>query len=927
MSSLFFNSAVKVPSTLFASSGDLYLNPEFRTMGFYVRLEQALAAYKQNLVKHDNAEKTSKPARKVLNDALAETKSFLSSSQAQQSTGMVKLVTLVEQVKQQLKNAPLPKSELDLSVIKIVDDKRNLDGSLTSTIKTNRRILGELSATLPRPTSNDVLDTYNKINYGATKALNGFVGDLTIGFAGLPQAGIDAARSAKTYAAIIAETAAQDAGKAAKKLLKDAVTAYGQHLPIIVAGTIADQWRKDRITEFNTTRQTAGLLAASTETLVHGALDIAFLGKMAKKGAPISKLKGTLPKNFQPFVEHINGLNAKTYAMLTKEQLRISIDVLKANRAQPGVKQALNTLNRLSKTKNAQGKNARTVAENRRPTPVTKQVFPPSVTPNSNSPSNTIIPTLSNVDMTKTHINNSVPPKLKAKSNPALKKSSPDNSQSKKDNSESLRQQQQDAAWGKQTGGNRTYNKPEEFDPFNSKPSNKQQPDSMSITPKEARKTKLRSQMEKVKLDEVDRRFDGIKFSVNTGYFCDNLWQETFIFASSLKSEVELNRLIELLESTPKTKDYFKLFIPQLHTMINNIARMETDFYNNSGLSYVEDFKPINTPKSFQVKTEQVYEDLAANKLPIEILRAEKKPSIFSKIVNGAKSISQNIEKSLNNATKSKIKKERKDTLKTEEHLDITEVLSPVISYHELTSMFWVKDRGADHESQIYPFHNLTQSDFIRLNIMYFDKAKEIQNAISKRREVVSKRASVNDYSPRDVKMIYFQGITLEALSPRYDQKVLKHVIEMQKQGKSPLNSEDFNPHEASLLRKAIVPDFFELGYYRHNIIQFFVDTNLSFEEVDKFKDLTNKIYAFASMHTKSNKYDDFLKLLNRYTISKISHKITNKEPVKGIFNHLLVVNPRLTDLNRTEFKLVDPILDAYLEKLTQLMKHELNEW
>ncbi len=907
----------------------LFFNSSFRMTDSCTRLKHVLSVYEQSIVQLGITEKTLAQNRKILNDVLAEAKSFLSLHGAQNNAGMTQLKTLVKQAKHQLKNASVsrsdtkPNSKLDLSVVKIIEDKPNSDGSRTTTFRTNRRFLGELSVTLPKATGNGLVDTFDKINYGATKAFNGFIGDLTVGLASLPQAGLDAASRAKAYAANLTEAAAHDQKKAAKKLLKDAATGYFQHLPIMVAGQAVNQWRKDRISEFNTTRQTAGLLAASTETLVHGALDIASVGKLAKKGAPGLKPKGTLPKSFQPFVEHINKLSAKTYATMTKEQIRISFDVLKANQAQPGVKQALNTLNRLAKSKPTQ-----TAIKDRHLVPSGQQRTPLPTAPSPAPPSTTIIPSLSTIEPAKTHKNKNALPKRKVKSKPVSKKMATNNELAKKNTEDSLRRQHQDAAWGRQTAGHRTFNQPEEFDPFNPGQLNNQESSLNKLTPEEIRNNKLQLQRETDKLSSVYRYFEGIKFSLKIGFLVDDLWQNTYTYAKLLKSAAELKWFMELLESTPQTKEYFEALIAQKHKMLNVLTTIETDFYNNPNLSYVDDFIPINTSKIFQLKTDQVYEDLIGNNISVEKLAVDKKTSILSKFANGARFISQSIETNLNNISASKIKKEKNATLKIEKNLGLTKVLSPAIDHDYLKNMFWVKDRGSEHESNVHPFGNLTQADFIRLNIMHLDKAKKIKEIIRKyRSELHWKCKSEYEYKSNDPSLLYLQDLTFEALSPRYDQVVLRHVIQMQKEGKSPLNSENFNRHEAGLLRKAIIPDFFELGSYRHNFIDLFVDTDLSLQEVEKFKVLTDRIYAFTSMYTKSNKYDDFLNLLNRYAVSKIAHKHTYKEPVKGIFDNLLIVNPRITDLNRSQFKLTDPTLDAYLEKLTQIMKHELNEW
>jgi hypothetical protein len=123
----------------------------------------------------------------------------------------------------------------------------------------------------------------------------------------------------------------------------------------------------------------------------------------------------------------------------------------------------------------------------------------------------------------------------------------------------------------------------------------------------------------------------------------------------------------------------------------------------------------------------------------------------------------------------------------------------------------------------------------------------------------------------------------------------------------------------------AIIPDFYELGTARNDFIDLFIDTKLSFEEIDKFKDLTNKIYSFPSMLASKPEHKAFLALLKKYVTSKISNKYTNNEPITEISTDLLKIDTGTTEPSKYTGN--DPVLKAYLENLTKVMKYYLNEW
>jgi hypothetical protein len=68
-----------------------------------------------------------------------------------------------------------------------------------------------------------------------------------------------------------------------------------------------------------------------------------------------------------------------------------------------------------------------------------------------------------------------------------------------------------------------------------------------------------------------------------------------------------------------------------------------------------------------------------------------------------------------------------------------------------------------------------------------------------------------------------------------------------------------------------------------------------------------------------------FITLLKRYITSKISNKHANNEPVTGISTDLLKIDTGTT--KPSKYTGNDPVLKAYLENLTKVMKYYLNEW
>lgn len=355
----------------------------------------------------------------------------------------------------------------------------------------------------------------------------------------------------------------------------------------------------------------------------------------------------------------------------------------------------------------------------------------------------------------------------------------------------------------------------------------------------------------------------------------------------------------------------------------------------------------LNTPKSMAAEQARIYAELVlSEQKDAPKAGLVKLPSIWSRLKSRLVDAYSNYV--YTDKIWSNINKSSENYILKKTH--IPAALTPVFDPKYLKGFQDLEIDSDGDGSYTFPFddNRMTNSDIIRLNIYYADRATElrefvetfIKNNTKSPKSLGSKAESL--FTGQDVytykkskdpkkseldKTKFLKLVNTFLDKPGYDQHVLKHVIELIKKDKPVLGIENLKIEDSTLLLRAIIPNFYCLYPYSAVFPDLFINTNVPLEEIDKFKDLLNKIEEFKTFKKPTNEKMYFIQLLKRYAITKINEKYERKQPLKDLFTDLLAVDTHITKQQKITMNSNDPVYLAYLEKLTQIMKYYLNEW